>query len=109
VVPMRLCTIFTDRPHVTAMLDHEQRRLGGALARVRGRAEWGVKMLADPEAVEAAVRDAPSPGDAEASAPGRAYLARKSRQRGLEEAARALVDEVAESVHGRLREVAAAS
>src|SRR5690606_37092479 len=58
LVPMRLCTIFTDPRHVEAMLEREQERLVGELGRLRGHAEWSVKVLADPAAVQASLEEA---------------------------------------------------
>src|SRR5919197_477839 len=57
VVPLRLCTIFTDEAHVRDMLQREQERLLDALQRLRGHAEWSVKVLVEPRELEAAVRD----------------------------------------------------
>ena len=105
LVPMRLCTIFADADHVREMLEREGPVLADALERVRDRSEWGVKVLADRAAVEAAARaragdQAPEEG---AGGAGRAYLARKRVERSLQERSREMVDAAIEEIHTRLR------
>jgi hypothetical protein len=114
VVPMRLCTVFTDEAHVREMLGREREVLTEALSRLRGQVEWSVKVLADAAALEAAARErgravagvgAP---DAEAS-PGRAYLARRKFDRVVRDEARALASGAAEEIHARLADRAIAA
>jgi hypothetical protein len=64
VVPLRLCTIFTDRGGVTGMLRRARAHLVDDLRRLRGGAEWSVKVLAAPARVEAALAGEASPGSA---------------------------------------------
>jgi hypothetical protein len=99
VVPLRLCTVFADESHVRAMLDRERDVLTEALARLRDRAEWGVKLIADPDRVSEPAADAS----------GRAYLERRSRERRAHEDAYRLAHEVGEEVHARLRQEATAA
>jgi gas vesicle protein GvpL/GvpF len=55
VVPMRLCTIFRDDAAVGEMLARERGDLEATLARLQGTHEWGVKVVADAEALNDAV------------------------------------------------------
>jgi hypothetical protein len=113
VIPLRLCTIFGDEEPPREMLDNERELLLDALARLRGRSEWSVKVLADPEAMEMKTRER-TPGMAGAGAGdtesrGRAYFARKKLARAADDEARAAIEAAAEDIHGRLGERAAAS
>src|SRR3954454_18680393 len=47
LVPMRVCTIYRDEDQVRAMLSERAALFGDALARLAGKAEWGVKVVAD--------------------------------------------------------------
>jgi Gas vesicle synthesis protein GvpL/GvpF len=114
LVPFRLCTIFTDEAHVRDMLKRQRESLLEALERLRGHAEWSVKVLADRGRVEAAARErtpalAAASADAEGAASGRAFFARRKLDQALREEARAMAEAAAEEVHARLREVAAAA
>jgi len=106
IVPMRLCTIFDDEEGIREMLAREHEHLLGSLERVRDHSEWSVKALADPAAVEAAVRarSAAAAPDAGAAGAGHAYVARKREERSLRERSRELVEAAAEEVHARLSE-----
>ena len=104
VVPMRLCTIFGDEEHLRGMLERERDVLLGALERVRDHSEWSVKLLADPEAIDAAARaQSAAAAPKAAGGAGRAYLARKQAERGLRERSRELVEVAQEQVHARLQ------
>jgi hypothetical protein len=100
IVPLRLCTVFAGDEQVRAMLEREQETLADALARLRGREEWGVKLIADLAKVRPAE---PEP------ASGRAYLERRSRERREQDDLRRLVTHAAEEVHARLSERATAA
>lgn len=106
VVPMRLCTIFTRREHVVDMLAREYEALRGELERLRGQAEWSVKIVADRAVVEAAAREREPEAATTAAgseSPGRDYLTRKKRDQGRSETARALLESAVERTHQRLR------
>jgi hypothetical protein len=110
VVPLRLCTIFNDEAQVRDMLEREQELLLDALERLRGHAEWSVKILADPRTLEAAARArSPALATTEGGAPGREFFARKKQDRVLRDEARATVEAAAEETHARLQHEAAAS
>jgi hypothetical protein len=111
VVPMRLCTIFSDEAKVRDMLGREQDVLSAALERLRNHAEWSVKVLADPGTADAAARarsEALASADAAGGA-GRAYLARKKLERNLRDEAHAMLGGASDEIHARLREQAAAA
>jgi Gas vesicle synthesis protein GvpL/GvpF len=117
VVPLRLCTIFDDEDGVRDVLRREREPLLAALRRVRGHAEWSVKVLADPHALRAAVRERGSApvgvgaqeAGAEAQAAGRAFFARKKLERAARDDARVMIERVAEEIHATLRDQAAAA
>lgn len=97
VLPLRLCTIFSSGERLGSRLREHEASLRGELRHVSGRAEWAVKILADPASAEAA-----GPADAAPPASGRAYLARKRHQRSAREDAQALIDMAVGEAHARL-------
>jgi hypothetical protein len=103
VVPLRLCTIYSGEEQVREMLARERAVMIDALERLEGRAEWGVKAIAEPGALErtAARRSAGDPAGEDAPR-GTAYMNRKRQ----EARARVEVDEIAEewasAIHDRL-------
>jgi Gas vesicle synthesis protein GvpL/GvpF len=111
MVPLRLCTIFRDEEHVRQLLEREHERFEDALERVRGRAEWSVKLLADPRRLEAAERGRSQPQGAggEGERPGHEFFARKKQDRQLRDDVRATMDAAAAETHARLQQEAAAS
>ena len=113
LVPFRLCTIFSDEAHVRAMLERERDSLLEALERLRGHAEWSVKLLADSRKLEAAARErspvlaaTPDSGGARA---GHAFFARRKADHAVRDEARAMAETAAEEVHARLQQEAAAT
>jgi hypothetical protein len=113
VIPLRLCTIFTDQAHVRGMLERERDLLMSELDRLRGHAEWSVKLLAERSKLEAAARERvpalAAKNASEEEAPGRAFFERRKVDRTVSDEARAIAGAAASEVHGRLREVAAAT
>lgn len=109
VVPLRLCTVFAGEEQVIEMLGREHGVLLDALDRLRGRAEWGVKVFADREAIErealrrAARADADE--DDEVSA-GTAYMNRRRREARAREEAEEIADDWAGEIHAKLAAVA---
>ena len=57
IVPLRLCTIYTDEAGIRTMLESEREQLTATLDRLDGRQEWGVKLLLDREALARAARE----------------------------------------------------
>jgi hypothetical protein len=110
VVPLRLFTIFVDEVGVRDALRREREPLLTALRRVRGHAEWSVKVLADPRTVEAASHERGSSlAGVEAQGAGHAYFARKKVERVGRDDVRATIERAAEETHARLRGQAAAA
>jgi hypothetical protein len=103
VVPMRLCTVFRSPDAVAGMLDREGDALRDALARLEGRTEWGVKVLADLAAARAglAAEGADEAGDAGLSE-GRGYLAARRREREADDALDARLRTAVREIHESL-------
>jgi Gas vesicle synthesis protein GvpL/GvpF len=93
IVPLRLCTIYLSRERVETFLDEQAHELAGALAGLRGRTEWGVKVFAPPLERPAV------PGEA---AGGSEYLQRKRGERAAREEAHRRAAQCAQDVHERL-------
>jgi gas vesicle protein GvpL/GvpF len=109
IVPLRLCTIFEDEKAVARMLEEQRAALAAALDALAGRQEWGLKLLVDRSALEAAARAHSSEADAleaelEARSGGGAYMLQRRLARHLREVADRLADELAEDVHARLQD-----
>jgi hypothetical protein len=98
VLPFRMCTVYATPEAVRAMLAAEGGRLGRALSRLHGMAEWGVKAFA-------AAPGGGSPQPRPAS--GTAYLAARRTERERAEAGREALERVVAGVHARLAEQAA--
>jgi hypothetical protein len=103
IVPLRLCTIFADADGVRRMVEDHKPMLLRALARLRGRQEWAVKLLVDRDKLEAACTvDA----ETESAGSGTAYLLGRRAERERREAADRLARELAEDVHARIQDFA---
>jgi hypothetical protein len=114
IVPMRICTIFRGEEQVRRMLADGQSAFAETLDRLDGRAEWGVKVVADRARVAQMVRTRgrSTSGPGLASRPageGGAYLGRKQEDRYLRELVDVVIDEAVRESHARLEEWAAAS
>jgi hypothetical protein len=107
IVPLRICTIFTDEQGAAQLLTERRPDLDTALDVLEGREEWGVKLTVDRAALEAAARDrAPEDLDQqlEGQSAGGAYMLRRRQERQLREAADRLAGGLAEDVHARLQD-----
>jgi len=108
VVPTRLCTIFRDEKQVRGMMAREGPSLVEALERLEGKAEWGVKVFAEPGALErAAVERARKGSEREPLSPGAAYMDRRRRETRARENAEEIADSWAQAIHQRLEVCAA--
>jgi hypothetical protein len=94
--PMSVCTIFTAPQSVRQMLDREHDSLLASLARVRGREEWSVKVLADPRTVALAE---PRLASDRSSSPGRAFFERKRFERERLEEVTGNITAAAREIH----------
>lgn len=102
VVPLRLCTIYRSEEQVREMLDREGEVFEEALARLEGRAEWGVKLIAEPGALERAAGTGEPGADATGeTSPGAAYMHEKRRRAEAQEQAELTGEAWADLVHGR--------
>jgi gas vesicle protein GvpL/GvpF len=104
VVPLQFATVYHDDDAVRGVLRERAADFGAAFARVRGRAEWGVKCYIDPSAAE------PSGGQEEAEAersPGTAYLLRRRAQQDERESAFRRAEDRSADIRGALEETAA--
>jgi hypothetical protein len=103
VVPLRLPGIYQDRSALESVLHKEQATFEAALARVRGRVEWGAKVfLVDPTASQPAQEPA-------APRSGRDYLARKSAQATAREESRARRQDLVLEAHETLSHTSGAT
>ncbi|HYN86812.1 MAG TPA: GvpL/GvpF family gas vesicle protein [Pyrinomonadaceae bacterium] len=107
VVPLRFGTIYLTRERVAAMLEENADALGAVVERLRGREEWGVNVYADRDAlkekiVEASERLRGMAQQAEAAAPGQAYLLRKKIESLRADESRAEMKRVASEVETEL-------
>ena len=104
VVPMRLCTIYSGEEQVREMLHGEREVLLDALGRLEGKAEWGVKLIAEPGALERVVgeRSAADDGGEREATRGTAYMNRKRRLARSREEELQLAEEWAREVHDEL-------
>jgi hypothetical protein len=103
VAPVRLATVYLDEERVRGLLTERADAFTGALDRVRGRVEWGVKGFAAPS-------DAPvAPEPAAGAGPGASYLARRLAERNRAAAGHEEALAAAEEAHRALAAVALAS
>ena len=111
VVPMRLCTIFRDDDAVGEMLARERADLEATLARLQGTQEWGVKVVADAEALNNAVaRDSERLRELRRSVAsvgeGAGYFASRELERATREEAEAQLERRTRDIHEALAGVA---
>ncbi|MFG1852771.1 GvpL/GvpF family gas vesicle protein [Actinomadura geliboluensis] len=121
--PVRIATIYRDDGRVAEVLAAQGERFAEILDLVSGRAEWGVKAYADPEAMRAGTDPGggleptaepltgpnPGAGDASAAGAGTAYLQRRQRERRRRADAGRRAAEQAAAVHAELADHAVAS
>jgi hypothetical protein len=104
VVPMRLCTIYRSEGHVREVLEREHDVFADALERLEGKTEWGVKVIAQPGALDAAAdRESGAGGEPEEDlSAGAAYMREKSRASRRRDAADRIAEAWAQDVHERV-------
>jgi hypothetical protein len=103
VVPMRFGSVHPDREAVAGLLRRRRTELLDEITRLRGRAEWGVKVVAAADQPDA------DPVLAEARPTGSAYLRGKSEQRRAVSEAREVLREVVTGIHDTLADLAEAA
>jgi Gas vesicle synthesis protein GvpL/GvpF len=107
IIPLRLCTIYSDAESVTAMLERESDQLLETLDRLEGRQEWGVKLLVDRDALASAARArsedvASLEQELAGRSGGGAYMVSRKLDRRVAEVTTQLAAELADEVHARL-------
>jgi hypothetical protein len=105
VVPLRFGAIYRDREDVRRLLASRRSELEGALERIRGRVELGVKAWVDRDALSCTLGGGAAPGEARAGS-GRAYLQMRRDEQRLTGEVSARCAELAEEAHRRLCAVA---
>jgi Gas vesicle synthesis protein GvpL/GvpF len=102
-LPMKLFTLFTGDARAVAHVRGAEARVRRVLARVDGRAEWGVRVRLDPTLTRRRARRQPRPV-APAAHTGTRFLLAKKQQRDVARAAlregRAAVEEAFEALAG---------
>jgi gas vesicle protein GvpL/GvpF len=78
VIPLQLFTLFSEDERARQQLASRRAALTKLFARLRGLEEWGVRIIADPSAVNAAVAGRETPGGSRVPS-GRDYLRTKKR------------------------------
>jgi hypothetical protein len=109
LVPMRVCTIYTDTQHVERMLAERKTSFEDAIARLSGRAEWGVKLTADRNRAAEAARARMGHVAGATAGAGGSYLGRKQQDLRLHDEVVEILDAAAAESHARLEEWAAES
>lgn len=110
VLPARLATVYRSDDQVLEVLAREEEAFARALERLRSVREWGVKVLVDRPrllgAVEEDLEKAPRAETAGDVSEGAAYLARRRREKTVEERMRREMSARAEEAHEALRAAA---
>jgi hypothetical protein len=96
---MRLCTIYRGEEQVKEMLERERGVFHDALARLDGKTEWGVKMIAEEGALNRALSGQEADAGPEHLSPGAAYMRDRSRQAQARDRANRIAADWAEEVH----------
>jgi Gas vesicle synthesis protein GvpL/GvpF len=109
IVPMRVCTIYSSAEHVEQMLAERAAVFGEVLARLGGRAEWGVKLTADRDRVAEAARVRIGHAAGAKAGAGGSYLGRKQQDMRLRDEVDEILTAAAAESHARLEEWASAS
>jgi hypothetical protein len=109
IVPMRVCTIYSSADHVERMLAERAAVFGEVLARLAGRAEWGVKLMADRDRVAEAARVRIGQAAGATAGAGGSYLGRKQQDMRLRDEVDEILTAAAAESHARLEEWASAS
>jgi hypothetical protein len=103
VIPMRMCTVYRTDGGVREMLRREAQPLLEAIAHLRGKAEWGVKLFTDVACAGGGIADVDA-GAGDSS--GAAYMERKRTERERRERALEVAEAAAARIHESLGEAA---
>lgn len=103
-VPFRMATVYFDDSGVGALLDGRGDGFRATLARVAGRAEWGVKALLDVSGLSGA--EPAAAGGQRGSGAGAAYLRRRREHHLVREQIDQLAVDHADAIHAALTALA---
>ncbi|MFL5797488.1 MAG: GvpL/GvpF family gas vesicle protein [Actinomycetota bacterium] len=111
VLPLRFGTVFGDEIHATEVLAARSEAFRADLERLRGRAEWGLKVLSDWSALVAWIERnddeiARQRSESDGATEGRAFFLRRRLESARADEAARLQRDVATEAHLRLSEVA---
>jgi Gas vesicle synthesis protein GvpL/GvpF len=104
-LPLRLATVYRSEKRVREVLEERGGEFAGALDRIAGRTEWGVKGHAD---LTEFATGAAAGQDAAGASPGTTYLRRRQAERHDEEHARRAAAACAERIDAELGGIATA-
>lgn len=104
LLPLKLCTIYTDEDRVRKTLEESADQFRAALDRIEGAVEWGVKAYCDKTALATwAEHSAPQlsqlAGSVAAASPGARYMLQKRLQRAAQQASEELRHNYAQASH----------
>lgn len=107
VAPLHMWAMFSDRHGVIEMLESRASELVPLLERLRGADEYGLRVYADPAALErVAAGSDPSVAELERTAasagPGQRYLIERKLEGARRDAARSLASSRADAIHATL-------
>jgi hypothetical protein len=109
ILPLRLCTLYTDRESVRRMLRECGPMLLNELSELEGRREWGAKVFVDQERFADALSEGPE-GEGSAAggqrSAGAEYMARRGRERKASERQQEIGDSVVGEIHAALEAIA---
>jgi hypothetical protein len=105
LIPMRLCSVYRSEDGVTKMLTQEAKALEQALAHLKGKTEWGVKVFANPVAPGGI--DTANADDATPDGSGTDYMRRRQSDRDRRRNADQELHDACVAIHERLAAVVA--
>lgn len=114
LLPLKLCTLYTDEERIEALLTASAAQLGADLDRLEGTSEWGVKLYCDAAALaQWAEQSAPQlrqSAEAIASAsPGARYILQRCLVRAAQQLAEELEHSDSEAIAAQLAQAARAA
>lgn len=104
VIPMKLFTIYRSDDRAVAELEAVRPRIDRLLARLRGRTEWGVRILFDQERANQAAR---ARGGNDPPSSGTAFLLRKKQEKDRSRQALELAQEEVTGLRSELEQLTA--
>lgn len=115
LLPLKFCTLFSDRDSLIQTVERHHEALGQALAQIRGAREWGVKLFYDPARlrdwldIEAKMDRGAELETQPATKAGAAFFIRKQNELRRQQEVLAAVRRCADESHRRLVDLARAA